>query len=462
MLRKRTHKSSAAGRRDRDGPKRRARLQVRARVRAAPLWKTPRSALVFILSVEALAVTWLFFESAFETVDSSAFGRFCLLILIAIAYAEGGERVEVLRRYVGYVENSTISNASGLWCFAAALVLPVGLAGAFVAALYAHVVYRSVRKSTAQPYRMVYTATTEILAAMSASWVASHFDGSSALLGLSVGSLIAALFALMTYAVVNQGLIAAVLYLVVHPTSLRAVLVTPEDETLELATLALAVLFAVTVVHGPFLAPFTLPLIVVLRRSALVRELQVQATRDAKTGLLNAGAWRAEAERQLIRAERLGAHMAVLMVDLDHFKILNDTYGHPAGDATLRAVADCITDALRGYDAVGRFGGEEFIALLADADPVVSHAVADRLCARIRTLHLPHASTVTASIGVGVGMAGLHSVDDLIAVADKALYIAKGSGRDQVYAVSAPLPAAAPTTDKIAPVRQLRPRREAS
>jgi diguanylate cyclase (GGDEF)-like protein len=185
-------------------------------------------------------------------------------------------------------------------------------------------------------------------------------------------------------------------------------------------------------VNAPLLSPFTLLLIVVLRRSALVRELQVQAMRDAKTGLLNAGGWRQEADREVVRAERLGSELSVLMVDLDHFKDVNDSYGHPAGDAALAAIADCLRDALRGYDAVGRFGGEEFIALLADADQEVSRTVAERLCARIRCLELGHGGTVSASIGVGVGIAGRHSLDELIAVADKALYVAKGSGRDQV------------------------------
>jgi diguanylate cyclase (GGDEF)-like protein len=442
-----TRVSPAGSRRDRDRPK------LGARLHNAAIWKTPRSALAFILSVETLGVTWLVIANASDTVGLPDIGRFALLLLIAVAYAEGGDRIEVLRRYVGYVENSMIGNAASLWCFAAALVLPVGLAGAFTALIYSHNLLRSVRKQSAQPYRMVYTATTEVLAAMAAATVIAHFDPSTVILGDSLKSVVAAVLAMITYAVVNQGLISTVLYMVVQPTSVRAVMMTPEDETLEFATLALAVLFAVTVAHAPYLAPFTLPLIVVLRRSALVRELQVQATRDAKTGLLNAGAWRQEAERQLVRSERLGGQMSVLMVDLDHFKRLNDTYGHPAGDATLRVVAECLTDALRGYDAVGRFGGEEFIALLADADQTVSQLVADRLCARIRKLELSHGNGVTASIGVGVGIAGTHDLDDLIGVADKALYVAKGSGRDQVYTICAAQPVAPQAMQVVKPAQ---------
>lgn len=414
------------------------------RVRNAALWKTPRSVLTVILSVEALCVTWLVIANVYETVTLPDIGRFILLFVVAVAYTEGGDRIEALRRFAGYVENSVIGNAASLWCFAAALVLPTGLTGVFAALIYAHILYRATRRKSAQPYRILYTATTEVFAAMAASSVLAVVSGSGAhageSLGTSVFSALGIVAALFTYTVVNQTLIAVVVYLVVRPKTVRSILMTGEDQILEVATLALAVLFAVAVVHAPYVAPFTLPLIIVLRRSALVRELQIQATRDAKTGLLNAGAWRQEAERQLVRSERIGGEMSVLMIDLDHFKQLNDSYGHQAGDATLRVVADCITDALRGYDAVGRFGGEEFIALLADADGAVSYTVAERLCSRIRALQLPHGDKITASIGVGVGIAGDHGLDDMIAVADRALYIAKGSGRDQVYAANATQP----------------------
>ena len=102
------------------------------------------------------------------------------------------------------------------------------------------------------------------------------------------------------------------------------------------------------------------------------------------------------------------------MIDLDHFKKLNDAFGHQAGDAALKAVADCITDALRGYDAVGRFGGEEFVALLAEADADVAVKVAERICERIRTLTLLHGGTITASIGVGHRPVRRAELDELV------------------------------------------------
>ncbi len=403
---------------------------------AAAMWKTSRSALLLILSAELAAVIWLITANLHGSPTMSDFGRLLLIFAVAAVYAEGGDRIERLRRYVGYVDNSTFINASSLWCFAAALVLPVGLAGACSVAIYAHALFRAKRHRSAKPFRMIYTGSTEVLATMSAATLFHAVAGDDRF--ASIWSAVGVVAALVVYAAVNQGLVLAAVALVSRPRSLRTIVPGVEDETMELATLCLGVLFAIAVLHAPLLAPFTLPLIIVLRRSALVRELQVQATRDAKTGLLNAGAWRREAERELARAERIGARMSVLMIDLDHFKRLNDLYGHPAGDATLVGVAECLADALRGYDAIGRFGGEEFIALLADADEAVSLAVAERLCARIRRLELTHDGTITASIGVGVGTPGQHDLDALIDVADKALYVAKGCGRDQVRLMRAP------------------------
>jgi diguanylate cyclase (GGDEF)-like protein len=408
-------------------------------LRETALWKTPRSPLGVILSVEAACVTTLVVANVYSSADSSDLRRFALLFVVAAVYAEGGDRIERFRRYIGSSENPTFTNASTLWCFAAALTLPVGFAGWFAMVLYAHTLVRTQRHKSAQPYRMIYTGATEVVATMAAAAVLTQFSAERGGFASTPWGIAAVLAAGAVYVVLNHGLVLAVVRLVSEPVRLRELLLTREEQTMEVATMALAVLFAVAVVFAPYLSPVTLLLIVVLRRSALVHELQVQASRDAKTGLLNAGAWRHEAERELVRAERVDAPITVLMIDLDHFKNLNDAYGHQAGDAALKAVADCITVALRGYDAVGRFGGEEFVALLADADARQAARVANRLCDRIRNLRMAHGGAITASVGVGVGRSGRQSLDDLISVADQALYVAKNSGRDRVHTMYAVL-----------------------
>jgi diguanylate cyclase (GGDEF)-like protein len=409
------------------------RPKTGARIRSAAIWKTPRSSLVLILSVEALCVTWLALANAYGTPDMSDVGRFILLSALALVYAEANGRIERVRRFMGGAGNSILAGASSLWCFTAVLILPAGLAGGIAVIIYIEALLRNHRHRLVVPHRLVYSGAADLAAVLAAASVLSQLGGLGMVDGNSASSLLGVLAAMLTYAVVNQALVVSAVYLVRRPIPLRAVLGGLDEQLTEFATLALAVLFAVTIVHAPILSPFTLVLISVLQRSALVRQLQEQATRDAKTGLLNSGAWRQEAERELVRGERVGTPMSVLMIDLDHFKQLNDQYGHPAGDAVLRSVADCIGEALRGYDAVGRFGGEEFIALLADAGEQVSARVAERLRARIAALEFGHDGQVTASIGVGVGIAAVHSLDEMILIADKALYIAKRSGRNKVH-----------------------------
>jgi diguanylate cyclase (GGDEF)-like protein len=130
----------------------------------------------------------------------------------------------------------------------------------------------------------------------------------------------------------------------------------------------------------------------------------------------------------------------VLMVDLDHFKRINDSYGHLAGDAVLKAVAGTITDAVRDYDSVGRFGGEEFVVLL----PGIAHpdvlTIAERIRAAISELVVSvpldevdtTVSGLSASIGASMYPAAGNAVERLLHAADTALYQAKNSGRNKV------------------------------
>ncbi|MFD1051405.1 diguanylate cyclase, partial [Kibdelosporangium lantanae] len=107
--------------------------------------------------------------------------------------------------------------------------------------------------------------------------------------------------------------------------------------------------------------------IFVLQRSVLAKQLEELASTDQKTGLLNATAWHQHSQRELSRAARTGGEFSVLMIDLDFFKKINDTYGHLAGDDMLIALANLLKRETRTHDLVGRFGGEEFTVLLAGA-----------------------------------------------------------------------------------------------
>src|SRR6185437_6009043 len=109
---------------------------------------------------------------------------------------------------------------------------------------------------------------------------------------------------------------------------------------------------------------------VTLQRGALMRTLEAAATIDAKTGMLNAVAWEHLAEKELARASRSSDSTAVLIIDIDRFKMVNDRYGHLAGDEVLRGVGKCLAGEVRENDTVARFGGEEFVAVLPSAGDV--------------------------------------------------------------------------------------------
>ena len=164
------------------------------------------------------------------------------------------------------------------------------------------------------------------------------------------------------------------------------------------------------------------------------------ALRDPLTDLLNRRGWMAAAERMVRRAGRADMAVAVLMVDLDHFKAINDRHGHDGGDAVLRQTAAVLQAAVRPTDLVGRLGGEEFAVLPAPARAVEESAqqVAERLRAAVAAAPylLPGGGTcpVTASVGVAAGAVGPDAVETLTALltrADAALYAAKAQGRNR-------------------------------
>ena len=162
---------------------------------------------------------------------------------------------------------------------------------------------------------------------------------------------------------------------------------------------------------------------------------EVHATTDALTGLPNRRYFD-EYVGLMQRRRRTGDAVGVLMVDIDRFKTLNDTYGHATGDDVLRAVAGAIVAAVREDDVPARFGGEEFVVLLRNPDPAVAVEVGERIRAAVRGLDLRRfgVPAVSVSVGVAVDAEPDGSIDDLIETADRALYRAKRAGRDRVVA----------------------------
>ena len=170
-----------------------------------------------------------------------------------------------------------------------------------------------------------------------------------------------------------------------------------------------------------------------LRRSQA--QLAQLVTQDVLTNVLNARAFADRLGQELERNRRYPRPLTLIYLDLDNFKVINDTHGHQTGDAVLRLVADAMRTSVRTADVVGRLGGDEFAVLMPETDAQLADGAAKRLAASLRTV-FKGTPSVTASIGVVSCTATDASTDDLLRRADQAMYDAKKSGKDRVVQVA--------------------------
>ncbi|WP_157271337.1 diguanylate cyclase [Azohydromonas aeria] len=174
-----------------------------------------------------------------------------------------------------------------------------------------------------------------------------------------------------------------------------------------------------------------------LSNAKLRQTLRDQSIKEPLTGLFNRRYMEETLRRELLRAQRNDMCVSVVMMDLDHFKKINDTYGHPVGDAVLCRAAQYIASVLRASDVACRWGGEEFALVLMDCDRDAAMVKAQQLCDGLRNLTVlqdGHAINVTASFGVASSSTDAQEPEGLVAAADHALYTAKRAGRDRVAA----------------------------
>jgi diguanylate cyclase (GGDEF)-like protein len=170
-------------------------------------------------------------------------------------------------------------------------------------------------------------------------------------------------------------------------------------------------------------------------------DLLERAAKDSLTGLLNRGMLLETLERELLRAQREAAPLSVAMVDLDHFKRINDVHGHAAGDEVLRHAAQRMAHSVRRQDVVGRYGGEEFLAVLPGCSLLGAESLAERMRVALQQAGIPLDGSKPLQVSASIGVASTTAFDsrcgreELLRAADQALYVAKREGRNCVRSI---------------------------
>lgn len=411
------------------------------------LWQAPRQVLIYLAVVEVVAVAASVGTAVLRPVSGADWARFGVLIVGAAIYIELTRSIERQREFVAggpYVDTKSV------WSFAAVLVCPPALATLMVVFTYALAWFRIWPRQRPCPlYRWIFSGATVLLGTQLAVAVLhlgmSHYPGiPTAQLPAGILELgIVALAGLARFAA-NYGLVMVAILLAAPDIRLTKVLENFSDQFLEVAALGLGLVAATLAMTEPLVLVGVVLALVALHRGVLLAQFRQAARIDAKTGLYASGWWPQLAERALDRAKVRGTGLAVLMLDLDHFKNVNTLHGHLGGDQALRAVAQEIASETRDYDMTGRFGGEEFIVFLPEVEPVEVHRIAERIRQRIHGLVVPSgvSSESITGLTVSIGAAiypdeGIATLDDLIRAADKALMFAKDSGRNQTRIANA-------------------------
>lgn len=352
--------------------------------------------------------------------------------------------VELTRR-VKEIHGALSRDLQTVWYLAIATALPPAYAFAAPIPLTIYKLWRMPRSAV---YRRVFSNATLSLAYGVASIVFHAIPAAAAGLYPGTGVHVVTWAACVAGCgvvgwLINHALLLGAIKLSDPTAHVRELLGTRESITADLAELSLAILVALLVAINPVLMALALPSVVLYRRYLMQAQLVAQARLDIKTGLLNAGTWQREAEAELIRAARARVPLALIMVDVDHFKSVNETAGHDAGDQVLRDIATTLTENLRGVGLVGRVGGEEFAILLPQTSEADAKSIGERIRDHISGepiaiedgSHAGFVFRLTVSIGIAVLDHSRRALAELIGTAEVALSEAKSTGRNRVCVI---------------------------
>jgi diguanylate cyclase (GGDEF)-like protein len=418
----------------------RRRLLSRADVRAWAWWQLPWLLRGYIGAVPLIALVLIGYTASRTTWTVTDLGKFLLLLVCGLISVAATPRT-------AYVQGTLTRDFISTWVLPVAILLPPVYAMVTPIPLLVLTQWRIHRGVV---YRRVFTAGAMGLAYGAASLVFRQFPPSVA--GPAIGTGMHAFTWVLTVALCeiiggrgHNAIIAVAVKLSDPTVRLADQELTREALEADLMEFNLGVLITVVTAVATVLAVFAVPMWLMVRRFMMHEQLVAQSRIDTKTGLLNASTWELEAAVEITRAVRTASPLALALVDIDHFKVVNDTYGHLAGDKALRAVTDALRGQLRAYDLAGRFGGEEFAILLPHAREMDALAVAERLRSHIADLSVPvgddpdtgPAVRVTISVGVASLDSTTRELTDMLAAADAALYYAKETGRNKTHVLPA-------------------------
>jgi diguanylate cyclase (GGDEF)-like protein len=422
------------------------RSRVRQRIEAArawPIWENPpwlRAYIVVVVTVNLLAI-------ALAVRVGLGSGR--SLALLGILVACEAATVEFTKRAGEITGNA--KDVYGVWEIPVAILLPPVYA--LLLPILRQVLVQWRIQRSARLHRRIFTAGVLGLAYGAASLVFHGIMGSP--LGVAVPPLdghapvwiLAVAVACLAKWSVDTVLVLPPLKSS-YPGKIREMLLSGEAVQNDVAELCVAVLVTFAIAVSLPAIVFAVPLVVLLQRSFRHAQLVTASRMDSKTGLLNAATWERESAAEVARAVRTRTPLALALVDIDHFKEVNDTFGHLTGDRALKAIARTFRIFLRDYDLIGRFGGEEFALVFPHTSALDAYGIAERIRKHIADTpldvgDLPDGEHVRVTVSMGVAALGApwdtrtgSQITDLLAAADRALYQAKRAGRDQVCVVT--------------------------
>jgi diguanylate cyclase (GGDEF)-like protein len=407
-------------------------------IRNWPIWELPHWVTCFVVLVVLADAVVLAVATSGVSIRVHDLGLFAGLLICSAATVE-------LTRRAGE-NHGVIKDVYAVWELPVAMLLPLAYVPLLPVIRTALTQWRIRR---APVYRRVFSAAAIGLSYVTAALVfrqlihvvpgATANPAGHALTWMSLVAVCAAV-----QWVVNQVLIWTAIKGSNPDVSLRNEQFAREPMYNDVSELCVAVLVTFCLAYSWIALVFAFPFITLLQRSVRHARLLADARADSKTGLLNAATWERGATSELARAMRTGTQLAVALLDIDRFKMINDTHGHLIGDEVLKEIAHTLKTMLREYDLAGRFGGEEFALLLPQTRAVDAFRIAERIRSAISGLSIiaPGATGgervhVTVSIGVAaLDSGGKREYAELMAAADAALYRAKSGGRDQVQMIS--------------------------